>query len=139
MLLKIAKLSSNLDKNNWHFKYSNEFFQKIITTIIENIDFEHIEIMCWSNEISLFSSLKYEQSQENKKFTTIKMDKENCVRFIDSDIFHELRLFELNIFSKAIKLFSITSDNYGEHTSIKISKLIEENSLLKLLAKINKF
>lgn len=139
MLLKIQKLLSSLDKNYWHLKYSNEFFREIIKKIMEKTDFEHIEIFCWTKEISLFSWIEYEKAKENNKFTTLKMDKENSIRFIYSDIFHKLRLFEFNIFSKGSKVFNITSDNYGEHTTIKISKFIEENSLLKILDNINKF
>ena len=74
MLLKVSKLSK-WDKKHWIFKYSNSDFDEIINLIINNLDYDYIELLIWSAELYLFNDIDYILLNDNKKFSTIKIDK----------------------------------------------------------------
>ena len=58
MLLKVSKLSK-WDKKHWIFKYSNSDFDEIINLIINNLDYDYIELLIWSAELYLFNDIDY--------------------------------------------------------------------------------
>ena len=97
MLLKVSKLSK-WDKKHWIFKYSNSDFDEIINLIINNLDYDYIELLIWSAELYLFNDIDYILLNDNRKFSTIKIDKSNSIKILEPSIYDEIRHFEIKIF-----------------------------------------
>ena len=72
MLLKVSKLSK-WDKKHWIFKYSNSDFDEIINLIINNLDYDYIELLIWSAELYLFNDIDYILLNDNRKFFFISL------------------------------------------------------------------
>lgn len=132
MLLKLSKLSK-LNKKYWNFKYSNLNFDEIINLIINNLDYDYIELLIWSFELYLFNDINYILLNDDSKYSTIKLDKSNSIKILEPSIYESIRLFEIKMFNGNNKLFNIVSDNYGEYTSITMDKTIDEESLMQIL------
>ena len=132
MLLKLSKLSK-LNKKYWNFKYSNLNFDEIINLIINNLDYDYIELLIWSFELYLFNDIDYILLNDDSKYSTIKLDKSNSIKILELSIYESIRLFEIKMFNGNNKLFNIVSDNYGEYTSITMDKTIDEESLMQIL------
>lgn len=130
-MLKISKLSK-FCKKRW-FIYSNSDFDEIFKIIIVNLDYDYIELRIWSAELHLFSNIEHVLIYNDNKFSTIKINKSNCIKILEPTIYEEIRLFEIKIFNNGQKLFDISSDNYGEHTSITMDKTVSEENINKLL------
>ena len=99
MLLKVSKLSK-WDKKHWIFKYSNSDFDEIINLIINNLDYDYIELLIWSAELYLFNDIDYILLNDNRKFSTIKIDKSNSIKILEPSIYDEIRHFEIKIFNE---------------------------------------
>lgn len=132
MLLKVAKVSK-LNKKKWFFKYSNNDFDEIVNLIISNLDYDYIELLIWSAELYLFYDIEYDMLFDDGKFSTIKLDKANSIKILEPSIYEEIRFFEIQIFNVNERIFNISSDNYGEYTSITMKKTIDEEKLHQLL------
>ena len=137
MLLEISKFSK-FNKKNWDLKYSNSEFDKILELIIRNLEYEYIEMLIWSFQLNLFNDIKYKILDMDGKFSVIKLDKVNSIKILNQDIYDEIRYFEIYTYNKDEKLFSLISDNYGEHTSITIGKNISKDMLDKMMNAIFK-
>ena len=135
MLLKVSKLSK-LNKKHWCFKYSNLNFDEIISLMINNLDYDYIELLICSFELYLFNDIDYILLDDNRKFSTIKIDKSNSIKILEPSIYDEIRHFEIKIFNENNKLFYLVSDNYGEYTSINMDKTIDEEKLTQILDSI---
>lgn len=135
MLLKVSKLSK-WDEKHWIFKYSNSDFDEIINLIINNLDYDYIELLIWSAELYLFNDIDYILLNDDRKFSTIKIDKSNSIKILKPSIYDEIRNFEIKIFNENNKLFYLVSDNYGEYTSINMDKTIDEEKLTQILDSI---
>ena len=132
MLLKLSKLSK-LNKKYWNFKYSNLNFDEIINLIINNLDYDYIELLIWSFELYLFNDIDYILLNDDSKYSTIKLDKSNSIKILELSIYESIRLFEIKMFNGNNKLFNIVSDNYGEYTSITMDKTIDEENIMQIL------
>lgn len=132
MLLKLSKLSK-LNKKYWNFKYSNLNFDEIINLIINNLDYDYIELLIWSFELYLFNDIDYILLNDDSKYSTIKLDKSNSIKILEPSIYESIRLFEIKMFNGNNKLFNIVSDNYGEYTSITMDKTIDEENIMQIL------
>lgn len=135
MLLKISRLSK-FCKKYWIFKYSNKNFDNILRLILNKMEYNHVELTIWSFQVNLFDTIEHKRLVDGKKFSTVILDKTNSIKFMDSDIYDEIRFFEINIYCNNERFFNINSDNYGEYTSITMDKNIDEDKLLKLLDEI---
>ena len=118
---------------HWNFKYSNLKFDEIINLIINNLDYDYIELLIWSSELYLFNDIDYILLNDDSKYSTIKLDKSNSIKILEPNIYESIRLFEIKIFNENNKLFNIVSDNYGEYTSITMDKTIDEKRLVQIL------
>ena len=121
---------------HWNFKYSNLKFDEIINLIINNLDYDYIELLIWSSELYLFNDIDYILLNDDSKYSTIKLDKSNSIKILEPNIYESIRLFEIKIFNENNKLFNIVSDNYGEYTSITMDKTIDEKRLVQILDSI---
>ena len=121
---------------HWNFKYSNLKFDEIINLIINNLDYDYIELLIWSSELYLFNDIDYTLLNDDSKYSTIKLDKSNSIKILEPNIYESIRLFEIKIFNENNKLFNIVSDNYGEYTSITMDKTIDEKRLVQILDSI---
>ncbi len=137
MLLKISRLSK-LNKKYWIFRYSNSDFDEILSLILNKLEYDYIELLIWSFQLNLFNDIEYTLLNNNNRFLTIKLDKLNSIKILNPYIYEEIRLFEINMFNTTEKLFKITSDNYGEYTSIIMDKTIDKKRLSRLLDKISR-
>ena len=135
MLLKVSKLSK-LNKKYWNFKYSNIDFDEILSLIINNLDYDYIELLIWSVVLYLFNDIDYVSLNHNSKYSTIKLDKSNSIKILEPNIYESIRLFEIKIFNENNKIFNIVSENYGEYTSITMDKTIDEERLMQILESI---
>lgn len=132
MLLEVSKLS-RLNRKHWFFKYSNLDFDEILNLIIHNLDYDYIELSIWSFQLDLFNNIKYDFLKPSDRLSTIKLDKSNSLKILDPATYENIRLFEIKMFKGSEKLFDISSDNYGEYTSITMDKNICEGRLFQLL------
>jgi len=134
MMLKISKLSK-LCKKRW-FIYANSDFDEILKMMIINLDYDYIELRIWNAELYLFNNIEYTLLYNDYKFATIKISKLNSIMILEPTIYEAIRLFEIKIFNNEQKMFVISSDNYGEYTSITMDKSINEEILCKLFGNI---
>lgn len=132
MLLKISRLCE-FNKKHCDFIYKNEDFDDILNLVLNKMSYDHIELTIWSYQTNLLDTIEYTCLANDKRFATLILDKDNITKFINSKVYDDIRLFEINIYYDNEKFFRFTSDNYGEHTSITIKKNIAEQELLKLL------
>ena len=135
MLLSISRMSKH-SKKHWYFKYSNENFDEIIKLIFYKMQYDYIALTIWPFQMDLFKDFEYKYLVDDKRFSTIIFNKTYSIKFIDSEFYDEIRMFEINIYYNNKKLFNIESDNYGEYTSIRMNKVIEEDELLQMLDEI---
>ena len=136
MKFKISKLSK-LCKKRW-FIYSNSDFDEILKMMIINLDYDYIELRIWSAELWLFYNIEYTLLYNDYKFAIIKINKLNSIMILEPTIYEAIRLFEIKIFNNGQNLFDISSDNYGEYTSITMDKTVSEENINKLLDIIDK-
>ena len=106
--------------------------------MIINLDYDYIELRIWSAELWLFYNIEYTLLYNDYKFAIIKINKLNSIMILEPTIYEAIRLFEIKIFNNGQNLFDISSDNYGEYTSITMDKTVSEENINKLLDIIDK-
>ena len=136
-MLKVSKLCK-LCKKRWLFKYSNSDFDEILKRMIANLDYDYIELQIWTAELYLFHNMEYRLLYNDNKFSVIIMNKSNSIKILEPTIYEEIRLFRMKILKNGQSFFEISSDNYGEHTSITMDKTVNEEMLYKLLDSVFK-
>ena len=132
---KVSKLSKFF-KKCWVLKYSNSDFDKILKQVIINADYDYIELRIWSAELYLLSEIEYVLIYSDNKYSTVKINKSNCIKILEPTLYENIRLFEMKMFSDEQILFDISSDNYGEHTSITVGKTISKDQMDQILNSI---
>ena len=101
--------------------------------MLNKLEYDYIVLLIWTLELKLFNNIEYELLSKNNRFSTIKIVKPNSIMILEPDIYENIRLFEIEIFTGNKKLFNIFSDNYGEYTSITMDKIISEDKALEML------
>lgn len=137
-MLKVSK-SNNFFKKRWIFEYKNLDFDEIINAILNNAKYDYIVLSIWSYELYLFCDIEHELIYDDNKFSIIKLDKSNSIKILEPTIYEEIRHFEIRMFNNGQKLFEISSDNYGESTSITMDKTVKEETLLQVLKDIAQY
>ena len=133
MLLDISKLS-RLSKNQWVFKYKNENFEDIVRLLLSKMEYDYIELTIWTFQVDLFKEIDHEVMAGNSSFSMLKLSKESSIKFSNPNILdEEIRFFEMNIYCNNEIFFKLTSDNYGEYTTINMGKTIDKEGLLEIL------
>ena len=120
-------------KRKCFLKYSNSEFDKILKQIFINVDYDYIELQIWTAEMYLFNNIEYTLLSSENNFSIIKINKFNSINILEPTVYEKIRFFKIKIFSNEDKLFDISSDNYGEYTSITFSKTISKEDLDQIL------
>lgn len=134
MLLNISKPSRFCGKRDC--RYLNQDFDDILSLILNRMNYDHIELTLWPHEMGFLSTIEFEHLVGGNRFSAIKLDKNNSIKLMEQKIYENLRFFEINLYCGNKKFFRITSDNYGEHTSITIEKSVKENEISALLVDV---
>ena len=121
--LKISMLGK-CSKKNVGFVYKNEDFVDILNLVLNNMSYDYIELTIWSFQTNLLDTIEYTCLANEKNFTTLILDKDNIIKLMNPHIYDEIRLCNINIYCDNEKFFGFSSDNYGEHTSIIIKKIL---------------
>ena len=103
-----------------------------------NADYDYIELRIWSAELYLLSNMEYVSIFNDNQFSTVKMNKSDCIKILEPTLYENIRLFEMKMFSDEQLLFDISSDNYGEYTSIAVGKTISKDQMDQILNSIKK-
>ena len=129
---------SQFSKNRWFFTYANADFDDILKQIMINADYDYIELRIWSAELYLLSNMEYVSIFNDNQFSTVKMNKSDCIKILEPTLYENIRLFKMKMFSDEQLLFDISSDNYGEYTSIAVGKTISKDQMDHILNSIKK-
>lgn len=130
--LKISMLGK-FSKKNVSFIYKNEDFYDILNLVLNNMSYDYIKLTIWSFQTDLLDTIEYTCLANEKRFATLILDKANSIKLMNPKIYDDLRLCNIHIYCDHEQFFRFTSDNYGEHTSITIKKVIDEQKLFQLL------